>query len=105
LNGGGVYKSKFKSQKSKFKGSGLCFYSHAKTHPNFEKITAATPKTLFFFLPFVSFVSYFFGTLRERGSFISRLELKKKINLHIWDAPKLMLLGLTQDWTKNLILG
>jgi hypothetical protein len=27
-------------------------------HPNFEKITAATPKTLFFLLPFVSFASF-----------------------------------------------
>jgi hypothetical protein len=30
-------------------------------HPNFAKITAATPKTLFFLLPFVSFDP----TLRE----------------------------------------
>jgi hypothetical protein len=29
-----------------------------REHPNFEKITAATPKTLFFPLPFVSFVSF-----------------------------------------------
>jgi hypothetical protein len=27
-------------------------------HPNFEKIVAATPKTVFFSLPFVSFVSF-----------------------------------------------
>ncbi|MBD2664739.1 hypothetical protein [Richelia sinica] len=69
-------------------------YPEDGEHPNFAKITAATPKTLFFLLTYPYgtlrervLSSYAFGTLRERGSFISSLELKQKINLHIWDAP------------------